>query len=170
MVGKTTCPIDQRAINPRSALSIYSVVPLFMSLLIGNPIAASAAAASCVVKLKFSSEDKSDSGTNAFVKQVLTGQGYKVIDDSLLTTWRASDYDVKIAITHTVVPNYGFPVDLMGMQLFIADSSGKVLVSGNIDRANLEDTLRASIPACGASSPSPPLPDSKAGTAPKQAE
>jgi hypothetical protein len=119
-----------------------------MSLLIWNPVAASAAAPTCVVKLRFSSDDKSDSGTNAFVRQVLIRQGYKVIDDSLFTVWRASNYDVKIIITHTVVRNYGFPVSLMGMQLFIADSAENVLVNGYIDRANLEDDLRASIPAC----------------------
>jgi hypothetical protein len=139
--------------------SIYSVMPLFMSLLIWNPIAASAAGPICVVKLKFSSDDKSDSGTKAFVKQVLTGQGYKIIDDWLFTIWSASDYYVKIIITHTVVPNYGFPVSLMGMQLFIADSSGKVLVNSDIDRANLEDDLRASVAACNTS---PSLSDSNA--------
>ncbi len=137
------------------------MMPLFISLLIGNPIAASAAAPTCVVKLKFSSDDKSDSGTNAFVKQVLTEQGYKVIDDSLLTMWSASDYDVKIVITHTAVPNFGFPASLMGMQLFIADSSGKVIVDGYIDRANLEDDLQGSIPACHTSPSSSPPPNSK---------
>jgi len=49
--------------------SVYSVLPLFMSFLIWNPIAASAAVPTCVVKLKFSSDDKSDSATNAFVKK-----------------------------------------------------------------------------------------------------
>ena len=95
-----------------------------MALLIWSPNAASAAAPTCVVKLSFSSSEKSDSGTDAFVKQVLTAEGYKIIDDWLLTIWSSSDYEVKIAITHTVVPNYGFPVDLAGMQVFIADSSG----------------------------------------------
>jgi hypothetical protein len=133
-----------------------------MSLLIWNPIVASAAAPTCVVKLKFSSDDKSDTATNAYVQQVLTGQGYKIIDDWLFTIWSPSDYDVKIIITHTVVPNYGFPVSLMGMQLFIADRSGNVLVNSYIDRANLEADLRASIPACNTSLPSTPLPDSNA--------
>jgi hypothetical protein len=136
---------------------------LFMSLLIWNPIAASAAAApTCVVKLKFSSDDESDSATNAYAKQILTGQGYTIIDDWLFTIWSSSDYDVRIIITHTVVPNFGIPVSLMGMQLFIADSSGNVLVNSYIDRANLEDDLRASIPACNASPPSTPPPDSNA--------
>jgi hypothetical protein len=132
-----------------------------MSLLFWDPIAASAAVPTCVVKLKFSSDDKSDSGTEAYVKQVLTAEGYKVIGDSLLTIWSASDYDVQIIITHTVEPNYGFPVSLMGMQLFIADSSGKVLVSSYIDRADLADDLQASIPACHSSPPSTPPPGSK---------
>ena len=140
---------------------------LFMCLLIGNPIAASAAAPTCVVKLKFSSDDKSDSATNAYVKQILTRQGYKIIDDWLFTIWSPSDYDVTIIITHTVVPNYGIPVSLMGMQLFIADSSGNILVNSYIDRANLEDDLQASIPACNTSPPSTPLPDTNADAATK---
>jgi hypothetical protein len=138
-----------------------------MSLLIWDPIVTSAAAPTCVVKLKFSSDDKSDSGTEAYVEQVLTGQGYKIIKDSLFTIWSASDYDVEIVITHTVVPNYGFPVSLMGMHLFIADTSGNVLVNSYIDRANLEDDLQASIPACHTSPPSTPLPASNAGTVTK---
>jgi hypothetical protein len=129
-----------------------------MSLLIWNSIAASAAAPTCVVKLKFSSDDKSDTATNAFVEQVLTRQGYKIIDDWLFTILSASDYDVKIIITHTEVPNYGFPVSLMGMQLFIADGSGNVLIDSYIDRANLEDDLRASIPTCN-TAPPPPVRD-----------
>lgn len=55
-----------------------------------------------MVKLKFSSDDKSDNATNAYVKRVLTGQGYKIINDWLFTLWSASDYDVQIIITHTV--------------------------------------------------------------------
>jgi len=127
-----------------------------MSLPISTPIAASAAAPTCVVKLNFSSDDKSNRATKAHLKQILTGLGYKIINDSLFTIWSASDYDVKIVITHTVIPNYGFPVSLMGMQLFIADSAGKVLVNSYIDRANLEDDLRALLPACNAASPSTP--------------
>jgi hypothetical protein len=142
--------------------SIYWAMALFMSLLISNPIAASAAAPTCVVKLKFSSDDESDSATDAYVKQILTAQGYKIIDDWLFTIWSPSDYDVTIIITHTVVPNYGFPVSLMGMELFIADSSGKVLVNSYIDRANLAGDLRASIPACNTSPPPTPPPDSNA--------
>jgi hypothetical protein len=125
-----------------------SAALLSASLLIWNPAAASAAAPICVVKLKVSSNEDSDGGTKAFVTQILTGQGYKIIDDWLFTMWRASDYDVKIVMTYTVTPNYGFPVTLMTMQLFIADSSGKVLVEDYIDRANLEDDLRNTIPAC----------------------
>ena len=45
-----------------------------------------------------------------------------------------------MTITHTEVPNYGFPVSLMEMDLFIADSSGKVLVNGYVDRADLEES------------------------------
>jgi hypothetical protein len=126
-------------------------MPLFMSLLIWSPIAASAAVPTCAVKLKFGSDDQSDSVTKAYVTQVLAGQGYKIIADWPFTIWRARDYDVKIIITHTMIPNYGFPVSLMGMQLFIADSSGNVRVNSYIDRANLEDDLRASVPACNAS-------------------
>lgn len=126
----------------------FSAVPLFVSLLIWTPTAASAAAPTCVVKLKVSANKESDGGTKAFVTKVLTGQGYKIIDDWLFTLWRASDYDVKIILTDTVAPNYGFPVTLTTMQLFIADSSGKVLIDDYIDRANLEDDLRNSIPAC----------------------
>jgi hypothetical protein len=44
----------------------------------------------------------------------------------------------------------------MGMQLFIADGSGTVLVNNYIDRANLEASLRAFIPACNAKPPSDP--------------
>jgi hypothetical protein len=113
-----------------------------------------------VVKLKSNSDDNSDSATDAFVKEVLTEQGYKTIGDGLFTIWSASDYDVNITITHTEVPNYGFPVSLMGMQLFIADRSGNILLNSYIDRANLEANLRTFIPACNASAPSTPLPDS----------
>jgi hypothetical protein len=140
--------------------SVYSVMSLLMALLIWSPVAAAAAAPTCVVKLKFSSGDKSDSGTNAFVRQVLSGQGYNIIDDWLFTLWSRSDFDVKIIITHTEVPNYGFPVSLMEMDLFIADSSGKVLVNGYVDRSDLEDELRALVPACNTSPPSTPLSDS----------
>ena len=104
------------------------------------------------MKLEFSS-DQSDKSTNAFAKQVLDSEGYKVIDNWLFTIWSHSDYDVKIIITHTESPNYGFPVSLMGMQLFIADASGKTVVNNFIDRANLEASLRAFIPACNASPP-----------------
>jgi hypothetical protein len=135
---------------------------LFVSLLIWNPIAAFAAAATCVAKLAFSSDDKSDSGTDAFVKQVLIGLGYKVIDDWLFTIWKGDDYDVKVIINHTQVPNYGFPVSLMGMQLFIADGSGKVLVNNYVDRANLEGSLDFFVPRCSTSPSSVPLPDTSA--------
>jgi hypothetical protein len=103
----------------------------------------------CVVKLVFSSDDKADSATDIFAKQILIEEGYKVIDDWLFTIWSHSNYDVKIIITHTEVPNYGFPVNLMGMQLFIADASGKILVNSYIDRANLEANLRVFVPVCG---------------------
>jgi hypothetical protein len=136
-----------------TAAADFSATLLSVSLLLGNPSAASAAAPTCVVKLKVSANQSSDDGTKTYVTQILTGEGYKIIDDGLLTTWRASDYDVQITLTYTVTPNYGFPVTLMTMQLYIADSSGKVLVEDYIDRANLEDDLRNSIPAC---SPSPP--------------
>ena len=112
-----------------------------------------------MVKLEFSS-DQSDKSTDTFAKQILDSEGYKVIDNWLFTMWSHRDYDVKIIITHTESPNYGFPVSLMGMQLFIADGSGTVLVNNYIDRANLEASLRAFIPACTAS---PPL-DSNAAT------
>ena len=138
------------------------VAPLFLSLLIWDPIAAAAAASTCVAKLAFSSDDKSDSGTDAFVKQVLTGLGYSVIDDWLFTVWKADDYDVKVIINHTQVPNYGFPVSLMGMQLFIADGSGKVLVNNYVDRANLEGSLDFFVPRCSTSPSSVPLPDTSA--------
>lgn len=128
--------------------SVVSAVPLFVSLLIWHPAGASAAAPTCVVKLKVSANEGSDGGTKAFVTKVLTGQGYKIIDDWLFTMWRASDYDVQIVMTYTLVQNYGFPVTLMDMQLFIADSTGKVLVDSDIDRANLEDNLKNSIPVC----------------------
>jgi hypothetical protein len=130
------------------AAATFCAVALFASVLIWNPAAASAAVPTCVVKLKVSSNDASDGGTKAYVTEVLTGQGYKIIDDWLFTIWRASDYDVKIILTYTVTPNFGFPVTLMTMRLFIAESSGKVLVDDFIDRANLEDDLRNSIPAC----------------------
>jgi hypothetical protein len=144
--------------------SIYRMVPflLLMSLLIWNLNAASAATPTCVVKLKFSSDDKSDSGTNAYVKQVLTGQGYKIINDWLFTIWSATDYDVKVIITHTVIPNYGFPVRAIWIRLFIANTSGNILVDSYIDRANLTDDLRALVPACNNSPPSGPLPNSHA--------
>ncbi len=127
--------------------SVLSAVALFVSLLVWNPAAASAAP-TCVVKLKVSSNQSSDGGTKIYVTQILTAEGYKVIDDGLLETLRASDYDVQITLNYTVTPNYGFPVTLMTMQLYIADSSGKVLVEDYIDRANLEDDLRNTIPAC----------------------
>ena len=106
-----------------------------------------------MVKLNFSSDDPADSGTNTFVEQVLNGEGYTVIDDWLFTVWNDGDYEVKITITHTETPNYGFPVSLMGMQLFITNVSGSVLVNSYIDRANLEASLRAFIPACDVSPP-----------------
>lgn len=136
--------------------SVNWLMPLFLALLICSPIAASAATPTCVVKLKFSSDDEGDNGTGAYVRQVLTGQGYTVIDDWLFTIWSACDYDVKITITHTIIPNYGFPVSLMGIQLFIADSAGNVLVDSYIDRANLEGDLRASLPTCSPARPSGP--------------
>jgi hypothetical protein len=138
------------------------VTLLFVSLLIGDPIAASAAAPTCVAKLAFSSDDKSDSGTDTFVKQVLTGLGYRVIDDWLFTVWKGDDYDVKVIINHTQVPNYGFPVSLMGMQLFIADGSGKILVNNYIDRANLEASLDFYVPQCNTSPSSVSLPEASA--------
>jgi hypothetical protein len=116
---------------------------------------ASAATSTCVVKLSFS-PDQSDKSTDTFAKQILGDEGYTVIDEWLFTLWSHSDYDVKIAITHTESPNYGFPVSLMGMQLYIADGSGKVLVNNYIDRANLEASLRAFVPACNASPPPAP--------------
>jgi hypothetical protein len=129
------------------------------SLLIWNGSAASAAVPTCVVKLAFSTDDSADSATATFAKQILDSEGYKVIDDWLFTIWSRHDYDVKITITHAESPNYGFPVSLMGMQLFIADGSGNVLVNNYIDRANLEASLRAFIPACNAS----PAPDTSTG-------
>ncbi len=146
----TAVGLSIRLVRALAAVN-FSAVPLFASLLIWNPAAASAAVPSCVVKLKVSANDASDGGTKAYVTEVLAGQGYKIIDDWLFTDWSASDYDVKITITNTVTPNYGFPVTLMTMQLFIADSSGKVLVDDFIDRANLKDDLRNSIPACSTS-------------------
>lgn len=149
-------------ISPRRpskcATLICAAASLFVSLPIWSQSARSADASSCVVKLNFSSDDPADSGTNTFVEQVLNGEGYTVIDDWLFTVWSHSDYEVKIIITHTETPNYGFPVSLMGMQLFITNVSGSVLVNSYIDRANLEASLRAFIPACDVS---PPL-DSKA--------
>lgn len=130
--------------------SIFSVASLCICLLIGSPIAASAASPICVVKLKVSTDNDSDDGIGVFATQILSSQGYKVIDDWLLTSWSASDYDVRIIITHTTIQNYGFPVTLMGMQLYIADNSGKILVNADIDRANLEGDLRASVPLCDA--------------------
>jgi len=123
---------------------------LTISLQIGTAAAASAAAPTCVVKLKVSTNDSSDGGTKAFVTKVLTAQGYRIIDDWLFTMWRASDFKVRIVLTSDVTPNYGFPVTLTTMRLFIADASGKVLVDDYVDRANLEDNLRNSIPACKA--------------------
>jgi hypothetical protein len=146
--------------------AVYLVVALFGLLLIWSPNARSAAAPTCVVKLKFA-DDQTDNATSALVKQVLTGEGYKVIDDWLFTVWSGSNYDVKVTITHTQVPNYGFPVSLMGMQLLIEDGSGNVLVNSYIDRANLEGDLLASIPACNTSPPSAPSPDSNADAAAK---
>lgn len=137
-------------------------MPLVASLLVWSPIAASAAAPTCVVKLKFSSSDQSDNGTDNFVKGVLSGQGYKIIDDWLFTIWSRSDYEVKVDITHTVLPNNGFPVDYAGIHLFIADSSGKIFIDDFIDRANLGPSLQAWVPACN---PSPP--DLNAGAATK---
>jgi hypothetical protein len=122
-------------------------------VLIWNSGSASAAVSTCVVKLEFSS-DQSDKSTDTFAKQILDSEGYKVIDNWLFTIWSHSDYDVKINVTHTESPNYGFPVSLMGMQLFIADASGKIVVNNFIDRANLEASLRAFIPACNAPAPS----------------
>jgi hypothetical protein len=155
-------PLQFSALRLLTFKGSIRMMPLFMVLLICNPIATFAAAPTCVVKLKFSSDDKADSGTNAYVKQVLTRQGYTIINDWLFTIWSASDYYVKIIVTHTVVPNYGFPVSTMWIQLFIADNSGTVLVNSYIDRANLEDDLLASVPVCNTSPPSTPQPDSNA--------
>src|SRR5580658_556306 len=146
----------------RGGAMIRWLTLLFVSLLIWNPIAASATTATCVAKLAVSADDKCDSGRDAFVKQVLTGLGYKVIDDWLFTIWKGDDYDVKVIINHTQVPNYGFPVSLMGMQLFIADGSGKVLVNNYVDRANLEGSLDFFVPPCSTSPSSVPLPDTSA--------
>jgi hypothetical protein len=143
---------------------LYWAATLVPSLLIWSPIVASAAAPTCVVKLDFSSDDKSDGGTNAYVKQTLSAMGYTIINDWLFTEWSAFDYEVKVIITHTVLPNYGFPVSLMGMQLFIANSTGNVLVNSYIDRRDLGSDLRGLMAACNASSPSPPSPNSNAVT------
>ena len=140
--------------KPISTGPFYSVLPLLLLLLAWNPGSASAADSTCVVKLQFSAGDKADIATDTFAKKILDEEGYKVIDDWLFTIWSNRDYDVKIIITHTESPNYGFPVSLMGMQLVIADGSGNVLVNNYIDRANLEASLRAFIPACNASPPS----------------
>jgi hypothetical protein len=136
----------------RSKLAGFLLLFL-VAILIWSPSAAAAGVSTCVVKLKFSSDELSDSPTNTFVKQILSSEGYNVIDDWLFTIWSHSDYEVKVIITHTDVPNYGFPVSLMGMQLFIADGSGTILVNNYIDRSNLEASLRAYIPACNASPP-----------------
>ncbi len=146
---------------------ICSVLTLFLCLLIWSPIAAATAAPTCVVKLKLSSDNGSDDGTSTFVKSVLTTLGYKIINDGLFTLWSSSDYDVKITVTHTDVPNYGFPVSLMTTQFFIEDSSGKVLVDGYIDRANVEATLQSWFPACGTTPASAPLPAANADAAAK---
>jgi hypothetical protein len=140
---------------------------LFVLILMWHPIAVSAATPTCVLKLQFSSDDKSDSPTDAFVKQILAGEGYKTIEEGLLTILNASDYVVKIVISHTMVPNYGFPVSLTGMQLFIEDSSGNVVLNASIDRSNLEASLRAFIPACNASPPSALPADSSVDAATK---
>jgi hypothetical protein len=150
-VTRSAWPARMAAAGPSTiGASVFSAVVLFVSLLIWNAAAASAAAPTCVVKLKVSSNDSSDGGTKIYVTQILTSEGYKVINDGLLTTLRASDYDVQVTLNYTVTPNYGFPVTLMTMQLYIADNSGKVLVEDYIDRANLEDDVRNSIPACSA--------------------
>jgi len=130
---------------------------VFVSFLIWSPVAASGAAPTCVVKLKVNSDDKSESATYAYAEQILNDQGYKIISDWLFRILSHSDYDVKIIITHTVFPNYGFPVSTMWIQLFVADSSGRVLVDGYVDRAYLGDDLRASIPTCHTSQSSGPL-------------
>jgi hypothetical protein len=137
----------------RSALRLMQLCAALLTLC---PAIASAAAPTCVVKLTFSSDDKSDSGTDAYVKQVLADEGYKIVDNWLLTILDHADYDVKIVVNHTQVPNYGFPVTLMGMQLYIADGSGTVLLNNYIDRSNLEANLRTWVPACNASPPSAP--------------
>jgi hypothetical protein len=148
-------PVRLAAVGPSTiGASVLSAVALFVSVLIWNPAAASAAP-TCVVKLKVSSNDSSDGGTKIYVTQILTAEGYKVIDDGLLTTLRASDYDVQVTLNYTVTPNFGFPVTLMTMQLYIADNSGKVLVEDYIDRANLEDDVRNSIPVCSSAPASP---------------
>jgi hypothetical protein len=134
---------------------MFSILVLCGAFLTWNSGGVSAAVSTCVVKLAFSS-DESDNSTDTFAKKTLDEEGYKVIDDWLFTIWSHSDYDVKIIITHAESPNYGFPVSLMGMQLFIADGSGTVLVNNYIDRANLEASLRAFIPACNAKPPSDP--------------
>jgi hypothetical protein len=152
---RTALLVRLAAVGPSTLrASVFSAVVLLVSLLVWTP-AAAAAAPTCVVKLKVSSNQSSDGGTKIYVTQILTAEGYKVIDDGLLTTLRASDYDVQVTLNYTVTPNFGFPVTLMTMQLYIADNSGKVLVEDYIDRANLEDDVRNSIPACKTSPPSP---------------
>ncbi len=130
--------------------SIRSTALLIVSFLVWSPIATAADAPSCVVKLKFSSDQRADSATDTYVRQVLTQQGYKVVDDWLFTMWTHSNYEVKVTITHTLLANFGFPTDLMGMQLYIADASGNVLVDAYIDRSILAANLQASIPTCNA--------------------
>jgi len=97
---------------------------------------------------------RSSGQRHEYIREASSERGrLHVIDDWLFTVWSHSDYEVKITITHTETPNYGFPVSLMGMQLFIANVSGSVLVNSYIDRANLEASLRAFIPACDVSPP-----------------
>jgi hypothetical protein len=150
-----------------SHVMLRLAMPSFIvALMMWHPAAASAAP-TCVLKLEFVSDDKSDGPTGAYVNQILTGEGYKIIDEGLLTILSASDYVVKIVVSHTMVPNYGFPVSLMGMQLYITDSSGNVLLNAVIDRSDLEANLRTFVPACNASSPASPIPGASVDAATK---
>jgi hypothetical protein len=112
---------------------------------------ASAAAPTCVAKLKFSSNNSSDD--SSYVRQVLTGLGYKVINDSLFTYFDKYDYAVRVTINHVELPNFGFPVDSEGMDLYVADNSGNVLVDTPLSAlANFQDELQTNlksfIPPC----------------------
>lgn len=125
---------------------IDHVISLVFSVLLSF---SALAAPTCVVKLAFSSSNMNvDQFYSQGATDAVVGQGYKVIGDGILNHWSAYDYEVQVNMSHEMEPNYGFPHDLVSTTLYIADSSGQMLVNESLDSSRLQGDIRNSLPLC----------------------